>query len=732
MRIHIATEIVIFTSILTLIFFTGQINCQRKETMKKSYVRFNHLQNEKSPYLLQHAENPVDWYPWGEDAFQKAKMEDKPIFLSIGYATCHWCHVMELESFEDEKVAALLNETFVCIKVDREERPDVDDVYMTVCQMVTGSGGWPLTIMMTVDKTPFFAATYIPKENRYGRPGMLQLIPKVKKLWDNQRNELLNNANKISDALSQISEFKPGIDLRRELLDEAFEMLNRNYDPYYGGFGNFPKFPTSHNLLFLLRYWNRTENPKPLEMVENTLQKMRWGGVYDQLGFGFHRYSTDREWLLPHFEKMLYDQALIAMAYTEAFQATGKDFYKTIAEEIFTYVLRDMTDSKGGFYSAEDADSEGEEGKFYVWTINEIDKVLEKTEAELIKELFNIKQDGNFKDESTQQKSGSNILHLNKSLSEIATDLKMDKEVLSKKIESARKKLFAVRKKRIHPLKDDKILTDWNGLMIAALAKASRAFGKKTYAEAAEKATDFILRYLMDGDNNLMHRYREEEVAIKGYLDDYAFLIWGLLELYEATFNELYLEKAIALNNLVIEHFWDDKDLGFFFTADDAEELLIRKKSIYDGAVPSGNSVMMLNLIKLGRLTGCVEYENFANSIGKAFSTTVTRNAAAYALLFSAFDFAVGPSYEIVFVADNSQQKFNAMVDCLYSKYVPNKVVIYKNLKNKNSKISEMASFTNDMSSIDGKPTAYICKNFQCELPTTDIDKMLGMLGFGL
>jgi len=698
--------------------------------MNKSKVVFNHLQNEKSPYLLQHGENPVDWYPWGKDAFKKARTEDKPIFLSIGYATCHWCHVMEHESFEDEQVAKLLNETFVNIKVDREERPDVDDVYMTVCQMLTGSGGWPLTIMMTADKIPFFVATYLPKENLHGRAGMLELIPRVRELWENQRNELLANANKISEALNQISDIKPDIDLRRELLDESFEMLNRNYDPQYGGFGDAPKFPTAHNLLFLLRYWKRTENPKPLKMVENTLQKMRQGGLFDQLGFGFHRYSTDREWRVPHFEKMLYDQALLAMAYTEAFQATKKDVYKTIAEEIFTYVLGDMTDANGGFYSAEDADSEEEEGKFYVWTKNEIDEGLEKTEADLIKKVYNITPEGNYKEESTHRKTGSNILYLQKSIPEIAADLNIKEEVLQKIIQSVRAKLFNLRKRRIHPLKDDKILTDWNGLMIAALAKASRAFGKQAYAEVAEKATEFIFRCLMDGDNKLMHRYRDGEAAIQGYLDDYAFTIWGLLELYEATCKESYLEKALELNDVVIKQFWDDKDLGFYFTADNAEELLVRKKSIYDGAVPSGNSVMMLNLIRLSRLTGRLEYENYANFIGKAFSTEIHRNVAACSLLFSAFDFVVGPSFEIVFVADDSHQEFDIMVESLFSKYIPNKVVIYKDLKDRMPGISKIANYVKDMSSIEGKPTAYICKNFQCELPTNNLNKMLEMLGF--
>ncbi|MFQ5584696.1 MAG: thioredoxin domain-containing protein, partial [Calditrichia bacterium] len=384
--------------------------------MSSEGKKYNHLKNEKSPYLLQHAGNPVDWYPWGEEAFEKARKEDKPIFLSIGYATCHWCHVMEHESFEDEDVARLLNETFVCIKVDREERPDVDDVYMTVCQMMTGSGGWPLTIMMTPDKKPFFAGTYIPKESRYGRMGLVQLIPRVQELWETQRQELLNSAEKVSSALSQHSQPAPGSKLSEKFLKEAYQQFNSSYDEKYGGFGSAPKFPTAHNLMFLLRYWKRSANEKALNMVENTLRKIRLGGVYDHIGFGFHRYSTDREWLLPHFEKMLYDQAILSMAYSETYQATGNKFYRRVAEEIFTYVLRDMTDPKGGFYSAEDADSEGEEGKFYVWSEEEIKQILNEDEADLIINVFNVKKEGNFQEQTTREKTGTNILHLKKPL----------------------------------------------------------------------------------------------------------------------------------------------------------------------------------------------------------------------------------------------------------------------------------------------------------------------------
>lgn len=689
----------------------------------------NRLINEKSPYLLQHADNPVDWYPWGEEAFEKAKKEDKPIFLSIGYSTCHWCHVMEHESFEDEQVAKLLNETFVCIKVDREERPDVDDVYMTVCQMVTGSGGWPLTIFMTPDKIPFFAGTYIPKESRFGRPGLMQIIPNVKEVWTHQRDKILASANKVEEALSLSSDIASGMDLRKEVLDEAYGLFRNSFDARHGGFGRAPKFPTAHNLMFLLRYWKRTGEKQALQIVEATLQRMRQGGIFDQVGYGFHRYSTDQEWLVPHFEKMLYDQAILAMAYTEAFQATGNEFYKTTAEEIFTYVLRDMTDEKGGFYSAEDADSEGEEGKFYIWTENEIREILDKDEADLFIKVYNVEAEGNFREEATQRKTGANILHLTKPLSEIADELGVKLSELERRLETSRQKLFEVREKRVHPLKDDKILTDWNGLMIAALAKAGRAFDELRYTEAAQNAAQFILEKMRNDQGELFHRYRNGEVGIQGYLDDYAFLIWGLLELYETTFELSYLQTALELNEIALDQFWDGKNHGFYFTAEDAEKLLVRKKEIYDGAIPSGNSVMMYNLIRLARMTGNTEFENEANLITRAFSSHITRSPNAYTMLLSAFDFAMGPSYEIVVVGNSQNGDTQQMLRALNQKFIPNKVVLVVDTDKDKAKISELAEFVSDFGSIDGKATAYVCSNFQCELPTTDVAKMLSLLG---
>jgi uncharacterized protein YyaL (SSP411 family) len=683
---------------------------------------------EKSPYLLQHADNPVDWYPWGPEAFEKARREDKPIFLSIGYSTCHWCHVMEHESFEDPEVAKLMNEVFVSIKVDREERPDLDNIYMTVCQMLTGSGGWPLTIIMTPDKKPFFAGTYFPKENRFGRIGMRDLIPRIKEIWITKRDEAVKSANQITAALGRVSKYPPGEELGEPTLKSAYEQLAQRFDEQYGGFGSAPKFPTPHNLLFLLRYWKRTGDEKSLRMVEKTLQAMRNGGIYDHVGFGFHRYSTDQPWLVPHFEKMLYDQALLAMAYTEAYQATGKGKYAQTAREIFTYVLRDMRAPTGGYYSAEDAESEGEEGKFYLWTEQEIRRVLPTEEADLIIAVFGIEKEGNFHEEATGKQTGGNILHLKREIHETASELKKPEEQLKKRLEDARGKLFAAREKRIHPHKDDKILTDWNGLMIAALAKGARVLDEPRYAEAAKQALDFLVKNMRNPDGRLLHRYRNDEAALPAYVDDYAFLIWGMLELYETTFEVGYLQTALNLNNDLLENFWDDQRGGFYFTADDAEKLLVRQKDIYDGAIPSGNSVAALNLLRLGRITANTDLEEKALKIGRAFSEAVKQSPPAYTQLMLAVDFAIGPSYEVVIAGTTGAEDTKAMLRALRTHFAPNKIVLFRPTEKESPDIIGLAEYTKYQSSIDGKATAYVCLNYQCKLPTTDTGKMLELL----
>ncbi len=715
--------------ILSCSFITnGPFQAYSLESKKMEHS--NRLKNEKSPYLLQHADNPVDWYPWGEEAFEKARKEDKPILLSIGYSTCHWCHVMEHESFEDEEVAKLMNETFVCIKVDREERPDIDNIYMTVCQMMSKGGcGWPLNVIMTPDKKPFFAGTYIPKESRYGRTGMLEFVPKVKELWENDRENILNSADAVTAALKKatdVSQNTEGVSLSTKTLEKAYNQLLRNYDEEKGGFGRSPKFPTPHNLLFLLRYWKRSGDEQALQMVENTLRQMRLGGIYDHVGFGFHRYSTDQNWLLPHFEKMLYDQALLIMAYTEAYLATGKKEYENTAREVISYVLRDMTSPEGGFYSAEDADSEGEEGKFYVWTEKELKDSLSEKDAELMIKTYNTSESGNFTEEAGGHKTGANILHLQKPLNEIASSYGNSEEFLGN-IEQARSTLFNVREKRIHPYKDDKILTDWNGLMIAALSMAGRAFNEQEYEDAAEKAANFILKDMSDDKGKLLHRYREGEAGITANLDDYAFMIWGLLELYETTFDIEYLRAALALQSAMDEGFWDEKFGGYYFTSDDAEELISRQKEIYDGAIPSGNSVAGLNLLKFSRITGDVEYEKKAAMLGKAFSETVESAPMAYTLFMSGLDFGLGPSYEVVIIGDLGDEDTKAMIESIRKTYNPNKVVLYRG-KEDNLQITEIAEFTKAQESIEGKATAYVCLNHICNLPTNDVNKMLELL----
>ena len=689
---------------------------------------YNRLVFEKSPYLLQHAGNPVDWYPWGDDAFETAKRENKPVFLSIGYSTCHWCHVMEHESFEDPGVAALLNEAFICIKVDREERPDIDNLYMQVCQALTGGGGWPLTVIMTPDKRPFFAGTYFPKQSRGQRIGMLDLIPRIADLWRDFRQKLLGSAAEIVRHLEEIGNSKAGDGLDESILDTAYQQMRNQFDDIHGGFGSAPKFPSPHNLLYLLRYWHRNGNRHALDMVEKTLQHMRRGGIFDHVGFGFHRYSTDSTWLLPHFEKMLYDQALQALAYVETYQATGKEIYAKTTREIFEYVLRDMTSSEGGFYSAEDADSEGEEGLFYLWTPEEMREILGEKDGDLIISLFNVIDGGNFVDQAAGMKTGRNILHLKESFEKLAVTFNLTEDEIENKWNKARVKLFEVREKRIHPLKDDKILTDWNGLKIAALAKGAAVLNEPEYARAARTAADFILDKLSDDKGRLFKRYRLGEAGLPGHIDDYAFMVWGLLELYEATFDIKYLGKALELNDRMLEDFWDEKHGGLFFTAKNNDELLVRSKEVYDGALPSGNSVAAMNLLRLGHMTANTDLEDKAIAIGRAFSEQVNRAPMGHAQLLSAMMFAFIPTFEVVIVGRPGADDTQTMLKALQQNYSPNKVVLFRPMELSTPSIIDFASFTEFQTAIDGKATAYVCEKHACNAPTTDVGKMLELL----
>ena len=693
----------------------------------KKDQKYNRLIHEKSPYLLQHSTNPVDWYPWGEEAFETARKENKPIFLSIGYSTCHWCHVMAHESFEDPDVAKLMNETFINIKVDREERPEIDNIYMTVCQMITGSGGWPLTIIMDAEKKPFTAGTYFPKESRFGRIGLLELIPKIKDYWENNREELELASSDVIEQL-QSTLITHGEGLNEEILEEAFKEATLLFDEVKGGTRGRPKFPTPHKWLFLLRYWYRTGNKTALMMVEKTLQEMRKGGIYDQIGFGFHRYSTDSDWLLPHFEKMLYDQAMLIIAYSETYLATKKDEYRIVVEEIISYVFRDMLSPEGGFYSAEDADSEGEEGKFYIWDQNEIKKILSDDDANLFLKMFNFKDEGNFFEEATRTKTGKNIPYLVKPISSIADDMKISEEQLRIRLETIRKSLFLTRDKRGHPHKDDKILTDWNGLMIAALSIAGRHLGNEEYISKAEKAIDFILTKMQTSEGRLMHRFREGQVAIKGLIDDYAFVIWALLELYESTFNVEYLKKAIQFNDVLVKHFWDEINGGFFFTPDDSEQFLIRKKEIYDGAIPSGNSIAALNLLKISRITSDIALEDKVSQINKAFSTIVEQSLFAHAMFLTSLEYVYGSSFEVVIVGNAESKDSLVMISALRKEFIPNKIVLFLPMNETHPEISNVTDFVKFKSSIDERATAHVCINKFCKFPTNDISKMLELL----
>ena len=692
--------------------------------IKPEFIMTNRLANEKSPYLLQHAHNPVDWYPWCDEAFAKAAKEDKPIFLSIGYSTCHWCHVMEHESFEDEEVAELLNETFVCIKVDREERPDIDNIYMTVCSMMTGGGGWPLTIIMTPDKKPFYAGTYFAKHTGHGRIGMLDMIPRFQDIWHNRREEVLQSTEKIIEILQEQNRTSPGDDLDQKILHKAFGELTNRYDTVHGGFSKAPKFPTPHTINFLLRYWKMTGDSPAISMVESTLTAMRQGGIYDHIGFGFHRYATDAKWLVPHFEKMLYDQALLAIAYLEGYQATKNPLFKQTAQEIITYVLRDMTAPGGGFYSAEDADSEGVEGKFYIWTQKELEKTLSPAQFELIRTTYNVKAEGNFHDESTGTKTGANIFYLQKSISEnnIAStkssgDLKVEHETI-------RKKLFDLREKRIHPYKDDKILTDWNGLMIGALALGAKTLGSADYLKAASKSADFILSTMRDTDKRLLHRYREGESAIKGLLCDYAFLVWGLLELYEADFNPQILKEAVSLNEMMLELFWDEIEGGFFLTPYDGESLLIRPKEIYDGALPSGNSIALGNLLRLERLTANRELGLKAKLLIQAFSKPLKEVPSGYTQFLANLYFSLKPTTEIIIVGDPRAKDTREMLAIIGNTFSPNTVTIVKDSSADDKILEKLAPYTADHISIEGKSTAYVCQNYSCKSPTCDPEQL--------
>ncbi|PTX49607.1 hypothetical protein C8P63_1402 [Melghirimyces profundicolus] len=623
---------------------------------------------------------------------------------------------MEKESFEDEEVAHLLNKEYVAVKVDREERPDVDSIYMSVCQALTGHGGWPLTIIMTPEQKPFFAGTYYPKKAVQGRPGLMEILEQVAQAWKDDREKVEDAGRKITHAVQTQLKVTEAGEVGKEEMDEAYRHFKSTYDPEYGGFGQEPKFPRPHDFLFLLRYWKENKEPFALSMVEHTLDAMRRGGIYDQIGYGFARYSVDRKWLVPHFEKMLYDNAMLVYAYLETHQATGDESYADTAREIFTYVLRDMTSPEGGFYSAEDADSEGVEGKFYVWTPEEVNEVLGEEEGELFSGYYDITPEGNFEGKSIPNR-------IDQSLEGYAERTGLSVEDLKSRLEESREKLFRAREGRVHPHKDDKILTSWNGLMIAALAKGARVLGEDRFAEAASNSAEFILEKLRNKNGRLLARYRDGEAAIPGYLDDYAFLTWGLIELYEATFRPKHLRQALEITREMLELFGDEEEGGLYFTGKDAEKLITRTKEVYDGAIPSGNSVAALNLARLARLTGDPELREQADRQIKAFAGSIGNAPMAYSFFLTAVQFFQGSPKEIVIAGPDGDELTRNMLRHVQREFLPEAVLLY-NPVGKGEDLTRLVPFTAEQQPLNGKATAYVCENFACRTPATNLAEL--------
>ncbi len=665
----------------------------------------NRLIHEKSPYLLQHAYNPVNWYPWGQEAFDTARREDKPVFLSIGYSTCHWCHVMAHESFEDAEVAEALNRDFIAVKVDKEERPDVDAVYMAVCQAMTGSGGWPLTILMTPEQAPFYAGTYFPKHSRYSMPGVLELLSAVSEQWRGNREQLLHTSEQIIKAIQE----RPGKGKTSRITKADFtgarDAFAQSFDEKFGGFGRSPKFPSPHNLMLLLRFSQLEDDDRALFMVEKTLRQMFQGGIYDHIGFGFSRYSTDNQWLVPHFEKMLYDNAMLAITYLEAYQLTGAEFYRTVAQSVLEYVKREMTDPSGGFYSAQDADSEGVEGKYYVFTPDEIRSVLGDASGACFNDYFQITGEGNFEGKNIPNRIG-----------------KTDFDMPDAKIQKMLPKVYEYRLKRAVLHKDDKILTSWNALMLVAYAKAYRFLGDNSYLQEAQRAVEFIRMNLTDDSGGLLVRSREGESSGSGGLDDYAFLIWAMLELYEATFEPEYLREALRLNRRMLDDFWDEENGGFYLTAKGAEQLIHRPKETYDGAIPSGNSVAGYCLARLAKLTGEPFLEDYAARQADFLASAVKEYPAGYSFALMAMIPFVYPGKEIVCVMKD-EEDLEQLKKRLEKKLLFNTAVLVVTPENA-EQVHGIAPFTKDYSLKNGKSTFYFCQNNACSAPVNDFAEL--------
>ncbi len=699
----------------------------------------NRLANEKSPYLLQHAHNPVDWYPWGTEAFEKARRENKPVFLSIGYSTCHWCHVMERESFENERIAGLLNRDYVAIKVDREERPDVDHIYMTFVQATTGGGGWPMSVWLTPDLQPFFGGTYFPPENRYGHPGFGSILEQIASAWRADRGQIVASAAEVVAQLRMQAAIEPGrlpaID--SSLLDSGFYAFRRIFDTGTGGFGGAPKFPRPSVFHFLLRYYARTRNREALDMVLLTLREMAKGGMHDQLGGGFHRYSVDERWFVPHFEKMLYDQAQLAVSYLEAFQVTADRQYADVARRTLDYVLRDMTDPGGGFYSAEDADSVIDpdeplikgEGAFYVWTAEDIRRAVGEPEAGWFCYRYGVAGDGNVAHDPQGEFTGRNILYQAATIEETAQQAGRPLDEVREGLQRAEAILLRERSKRVRPHRDDKILTAWNGLMISALARAGAVLGEPRYADAARRAAEFVLARMCDASKGvLLRRYRDGEAAIPGFLDDYAMLVQGLLDLYEAQFDLAHLEAAIRLTEKQIELFRDSEQGGFFGSAAGDTSLVLRVKEDWDGAEPSGNSVAIMNLLRLARITNRAAFRESAEKALAAFEPRLSQAGAALPQMLAACEFLRGGPREIILVGEKYSADTRALLAVLHSHFVPNRIVLLVDSPEARRELAAAIPAMASMEKIGGRASAYVCQNYACRLPVSEPEKFAELI----
>ncbi len=666
--------------------------------------RANRLAAETSPYLLQHAENPVDWYPWGDEALVRARKEDRPILLSIGYSACHWCHVMAHESFEDHDTATLMNCNFINVKVDREERPDIDSIYMDAVQAMTGSGGWPLTVFLTPEGKPFYGGTYFPPEDRYGMPGFRRVLTAVVDFYRNRRTEVEQATHQITGALRAVAGTSSNISaLSIETTDHAFSNLKPDHDTTRGGFGGAPKFPQPLTLDFLLRYYHRTDNKEALDMVTLSLEKMAGGGIYDQIGGGFHRYSTDAAWLVPHFEKMLYDNALLSRTYLHAYLLTGSPLFRRITEETIDYVLREMTDPDGGFYSSQDADSEGVEGKYYLWTPQEVAQVLGRETANTVNEYFGVTERGNFE--------GRSIL-------QIPGDVSADEPDTIKR---AKASLRQAREQRIRPARDDKVLTSWNGMMLASLAEAGCVLDRDDYRKAAMANGSFLLNTSMS-DRYLKHTSRDGESSVEGYLEDYAMLIDGLVTLHQATFGGLWLSKAIALANSIVDLFWDESAGMLYDTGTRHETLFIRPRSTHDGAMPSGSSAAALALTTVSRLTGDRRYEEIAAKSLKALQEKMSRYPLGFGNWLCALDFHLSPPQEVVIAGTREDADAAGLLPVLFSKWLPTTVVAAVDPTDRYP--ADHLSLLENRPMIDDRPTVYLCQHSSCRAPVTDPDSL--------